>query len=82
MIYPAYRKLANENNFYCIHSENHFEEIMIIGHKYSILQFEAKIYPDKMRIQDMLNDPNVFLHSSPAEYQAIKEKCQEELVLV
>ena len=39
-----------------IHSEELFEELQFIGSKYQLSTIKAKIYPDRLFIQDMLNN--------------------------
>lgn len=56
MEYPQYRKYKNIETYFLIHSDRVFEEIKVIGGKYSISKVEAKQYPEQLLIQDMLNN--------------------------
>jgi hypothetical protein len=55
MNFPQYRKYPNNGSYFKINSLDEFEEVNFIGKKKLHHIFQAKIYPDKMLIQDMLN---------------------------
>lgn len=55
MTFPLYRKRINNLHFYKFLSEDRFVELQLVGNKVFELSFEAKIYPDKLMIQDMIN---------------------------
>lgn len=52
--FPVYRKYPNNSSVFKIESETTFIEIQKLGAKYIKYQFEAKIFPDRQRIQDMI----------------------------
>lgn len=55
MGFPIFRKRLNDKHFYRIISPDAFEEIQLLGEKVFKFDFEAKIYPDKVMIQDMIS---------------------------
>ncbi len=76
MEFPVYLKFQNNKHFYKIISSKSFEEITVIGARYEKHLFEAKIYPDILRIQDMLNnEQGVFLEIGEEEYISAEKKC-------
>ncbi len=56
MTYPQYRKYKNGKSFFRITSISAFEEIQVIGNRYFLHRFTAKILPDRNLINDMLFD--------------------------
>lgn len=67
-----YRKYANDKSFFKIVSPEKFEEKQVVGRKVFHHIIEAKIYPDKLRIQDMIeNTNNQWLESSEEEYNNV-----------
>jgi len=54
MEYPQYRKYKNIETYFLIHSEKYFEEVKVIGSKYSVSIVEAVQFPEQLLIQDML----------------------------
>ena len=53
--FPVYRKYTNKRIYFKILSENEFEEIQFIGKKAVTYFIEAKQYPEKLRIMDMID---------------------------
>ena len=75
MGFPVYLKFNNDKHFFKILSHTEFEEITVIGDKYDIFLFKAEIYPDKVRIQDMLKNENKFWESiTESEYLKYRPK--------
>lgn len=80
MDFPLYRKYAHNRTFFKIISEKHFEELTLIGNSYLLRQFEVKIFPDRVFIQDMIeNKDNYWLDSFKEEYEAKKTFCLKNL---
>lgn len=52
--FPIYRKLKNDKAFYKINSENQLEEIQVIGSKRKYFLLDAKQYPEKLKIMDII----------------------------
>lgn len=78
--FPQYRKYPNDKGFFKIFSAEAFEEITIMGSRYSISQFQAKIHPDRLYIKDLLHHYHDHYKAiSEEEYDAVKQKCEKEL---
>ncbi|MDB4533272.1 hypothetical protein N9242_00250 [Vicingaceae bacterium] len=74
IIYPQYRKYANNKSFFKIISKDKFEEIQQLGNKYKIYFFEAKILPDRNYIHDLtFNYKGNWEFFTPEEYENIKK---------
>jgi hypothetical protein len=71
--FPLFRKYSNEKNFFKIISLNEFEEIQLIGKNALISKTKASIYPEKLKILQMiqLND-GISTQSNALEYEKIK----------
>lgn len=67
--FPVFRKLVNERNFYRIDSVTAFVEVQRMGKRCVVHHVEARIYPEKVRIQELLDmlDPGV-VPSDPSEF--------------
>lgn len=73
--FPAYRKLSNNKAFYKINSPDEFEEIQLFGTKKRHYLHRAKLYPEKLKIMDMLSAENgLYLLSSPGEWEDLLER--------
>ncbi|MCE3294559.1 MAG: hypothetical protein K0R65_273 [Crocinitomicaceae bacterium] len=53
-IFPIYRKLSNSRAFYKINSPDEFEEIQVLGSKRFHYTHQARQYPEKLKIMDMI----------------------------
>lgn len=70
MEFPVYLKFPNNKNYFKILSESEFEEITVIGNRIDVFRFQASIYPDKIRIKDMLeNRSGVWVVIEKGEYE-------------
>ena len=79
MEFPIYRKYPNEKHFFRIRSEGAFDELYIMGSRYGLYQKEAKNYPDRLFIQDMIDmKDGVWEPSSKGEFESVLERCREE----
>ena len=56
MQFPQYRKYKNMETYFKIISEKEFEEIKVVGKKYILHTVKAEQYPERLRIQDMLEN--------------------------
>jgi hypothetical protein len=73
--FPAYRKYKNSKSYFKIMGELNFEEIKIIGIKKLVSSIEAKQYPEKLFIADLLYDFSEFAEEIfENEYEAVKTK--------
>lgn len=68
--FPQYRKHLNGKHLYKILDERHFEELQLLGSKVLLHRFEAKKYPEIIRILDMLKNEMLYL---PAEVKVWEE---------
>lgn len=80
--YPTYRKYSDGNTFFKIMSETELFEIKRMGKYYSKTDFQAKIYPEKMFIQDLLliTFESIQL-SSENEFNEVLNTWSSELIL-
>jgi hypothetical protein len=80
MIFPIYRKYRHNRTFFKINSEKDFEELNIISQCYTLRHFEVKILPDRVFIQDMIeNKNNHWNESDEEEYYLRKSFCEKNL---
>jgi hypothetical protein len=71
-VFPQYRKLANQKTFYKIINERLFEEIQLVGTLRNKFVFEAKQYPEILKIKDMLMlAEGHYLPSSQEEWEKV-----------
>ncbi|MEZ4722647.1 MAG: hypothetical protein R2813_12300 [Flavobacteriales bacterium] len=72
--FPVYRKYSNGKSLFKIISETRFDELKLTGKLVQLHEFEAKIYPDRQLIQDMIEMKNGFWEeSSETEFQSIAQ---------
>jgi hypothetical protein len=73
--YPQYRKYKNEKCYFCILSATEFEEIQLLGSRFFLHRFQAKILPDRNLIYDMTFDyTSNWEVIGQTEYEAIRSK--------
>lgn len=78
MQYPVYRKYPHNKTFFKIHSAEEFEELSIMGKKYSLNHFKAKIHPDRMYIFDLLhNYHSHYIAIDKDEYERILKESEQ-----
>lgn len=68
MEYPQYRKYKNIETYFIIHSKKSFEEIKVIGSKYTISKVDAIQFPEQLLIQDMLENRDDRWETVEAKY--------------
>ena len=69
--YPQYRRYKNRFSYFKILSPVLFEEIKVVGSKRLINSIEAKQYPEKMFINDLLFNYTSFADEiNKAAYEA------------
>lgn len=72
--FPLYRKYTNNATYFEILSDNEFEEIQKVGAKFLLHRIKAIQYPEKLRIQDMINcQDGIWAEISKSEYQKTKK---------
>lgn len=75
MAFPVFRKYPNNKSFFKVVSHERFEEIKVTGNKAGLFVFEAKIFPDRMLIQDMIAmEKGFWVESSKEEFQAMLKR--------
>jgi hypothetical protein len=65
--FPQFRKLINDKSYYRIDSTSRITEIQRIGQRWTIYEVDAKILPERLMIQDILDE-------NSSQYQAISEQ--------
>ncbi len=63
--FPIYRKYSNDKVFFKITAFDAFEEITVLSSGNKKVKIRAKIYPDRLRILDMLQKKMVFGWKAP-----------------
>ena len=69
--FPQFRKLQNADVVYAIASPTRFTELKCMGKFYSVNEFEAKQYPEMLRIRDMLECAAGFSKIEECEFDAL-----------
>ena len=77
--FPVYRKYSNNKNYFKIISFKEFYEILFIGKKIILKKFEAKIYPDKLFIVDLINCNSQIIEIFKEEFTQIESQISTEL---
>lgn len=72
--FPVFRKYSNNKNYFKIINLNEFIEISVIGKQVLFKKHEAKIYPDKLFIADLLNCNADILKISSEEFSIIENQ--------
>lgn len=75
--FPVYRKYTNNKNYFKIINDNEFIEISVIGKQVIIKKKEAKIYPDKLFISDLIQCSLSILEISEEEFTSIEKQSNE-----
>jgi hypothetical protein len=79
MDFPAYRKYSNNKSYFKVLGPEVFEEIYVIGKRYSIRKYEAKILPDRQLIHDMLHMHNHhWVEITEQEYDKFVLECSQD----
>lgn len=55
-VFPQYRKLANDLSYYEIVSADFLKEIQRMGNRWTEYEIKAKILPERLLIEDVLNN--------------------------
>lgn len=78
VIYPLYRKYSHGRTYFKVISESEWEEVQVMGNKYSIHQFKATILPDRNYIHDLTFDfKSNWIEIDEKEYEHVKKKAQQ-----
>lgn len=79
MIFPLYRKLSSADVYYKINNPENFTETKKMGNSFFESDFTAQIYPDKLRIHEMINCTEPFQEISDSEYHQIIGEWEKNL---
>jgi hypothetical protein len=78
-IFPVYRKYVGNLSYFKIENRKKFTEIKIWGGRYSIIEFEARIYPDFILVEDMLHlREGRWVMSDAQEFAQVSQMCKEK----
>ena len=75
--FPVYRKYTNNKNYFKIINNNEFIEVSVIGKQVIIKKIEAKIYPDRLFILDLINCIQPILKISEKEFSSIENQSKK-----
>ena len=68
--FPVYRQLADGRHFYRIEGPGSFTDIQVIGKRTVVHHVEARAYPERLRIQDMIDGHGGrYLPMEPEEWE-------------
>lgn len=74
MDFPQYRKLSNDRSYYRINSNDHFDELQLMGERVFLHSIKADKYPEKLRIMEMLDCIEGFFKSSEEEWKNLEKR--------
>jgi hypothetical protein len=74
--FPVYRKYKNSKSYFKISAPDRFEEIKLFGSRFSITRVEAKIYPDRLFIGDLVFNHELTESIESSEYEQLLAKAQ------
>lgn len=73
--FPVYRRTADGRHFYHIMAADLFMEIQLIGSKAVLHRIHAALYPERLRVQDMVDAADGhFVPSDPAEWMEVSKR--------
>lgn len=73
--FPVYRKYKNGASYFKIMNPAIFEEIQVIGSKKLVRQTEAKLFPEKNFVRDLVyNYKEMAYEINEEEYEGLKLK--------
>ncbi len=72
--FPVFRKYTNNKNYFKVINSNKFIEISVIGKQVILKKTEAKIYPDKLFISELINCNQSILNISEEEFSIIEKQ--------
>jgi len=74
--FPVYRKYKNNKSYFKISAPDHFEEIKVFGAKFLISRIEAKIYPDRLFISDLVFNRELTETIQAQQYEELRLKAE------
>ena len=81
--YPVFRRYSDLNTWFKIISRESFTELKRNGKYFSLTEFKARIHPERMFINDLVNcEVNTIEISTEDEFGEMKKKWEKELIEV
>src|SRR5690606_24211854 len=78
--FPVFRKYPDQKTFFKIESNNHLVELKIIGKSFLVTRIEAKILPERILIQDLIEaKENGYLKIEEEEFEQQWKFCHDQL---
>jgi hypothetical protein len=77
MDFPQYRKYPNNKSYFKVLSPSTFEEIQVMGKHKFLTRFEAKIHPDRLLIDDMLQGKGHWVTIPGEEYESLRAQLED-----
>ncbi len=78
--FPLFRKYPNGKAYFKVHSPELFEELQLIGKRYSQTRIQATTLLERNYIRDLVDQKNGQWETiSEAEYEEMLDYCQENL---
>lgn len=72
--YPVYRRTSDGRHYYQIKTAELFLEIQLVGSRAVLHRIEAALYPERLRVQDMIEGVDGhFLPSDAAVWTEVLE---------
>jgi len=79
MSFPIYRKYSTGSAFFEVLSKVEFRELKIVGAHYELHHIRAKILPERVYIEDLINNPTGnYVDSSRDEFYSQLKFCEEQ----
>ena len=76
-IFPLYRRLSHGRNYYRIDAPDQLTELMIVGNSWMEILLEARQYPERMFIRDLIELVMPGMEEITEEqFQTFREYCQ------
>lgn len=81
--FPVYRKYPNNSSYFMLDAEDHFIEYKLIGRKsYMITQLKAKILPERIMLQDLIQCAGTIESCGKEEFEKFVQSCESERKLI
>lgn len=78
--FPVYRKYSNEKSYFKIISDHEFYQLELIGNGFTYEHLIARLFPDKLLIQDMKKKSgNYWMDISSEEFENKLQSCRDQL---
>lgn len=77
IVFPVYRKYADNKTYFMVKNYHEMEELKIIGKRFLLTQMVVKIHPDRVLINDIINMNSPFiLPCNFDEFKQILDDCK------